>query len=266
LIAIINRVDLATEACSGYSGEVRFVYGAVDPGTSRLLDLTVIVEVPYPTTRPAAEWARAWRDLAALPSGASYAAGLAALTREVQTEGDPLRARLRSNEIALSNPDDPAWEMREFQLQIQDGALGLVQVPLALTPRADADPAALSAFVLENGAAIESSGVSLPVNLRAGAAAIDTADFSWTVLGVSERSRRAFSQQTCNGCHGGDTASLPFRHVGPGSSSSQPARLSRFLYDPSADSDELRRRSSVLDALSATECESPKPAETYPGG
>jgi hypothetical protein len=265
LIAIINRVDLAAEACSGYTGELRFVYGAVDPGTSTLLDLTVIVEVPYPTTRPAAEWARAWRDLAEL-SGESYAAGLATLTRDVQREGDPLRARLRSNEIALANAGAAAWEMREFQLQIHDGALGLVQVPLALTPRADADPAALSAFVLENGAAIESSGVSLPPSLRAGAAAIDSADFSWTVLGVSERSRQAFSQQTCNGCHGGDTASLPFRHVGPGASSSEPARLSRFLHDPAASSDELRRRSSVVEALGATECEPSTPAETYPGG
>lgn len=266
LIAIVNRVDLAAEACSGYTGEVRFVYGAVDPLTSELLDLTVIVEVPYPTTRPAAEWARAWRELAALPPGDAYAAGLAALARDVQAEGDPLRARLRSNEMALSNDDARAWEMREFQLQIRDGALTLVQVPLALTPRADADPAELSAFVLENAAEIESSGVALPASLRAGAASIETADFSWSVLGVSERSRRAFSQQTCNGCHGGDTASLPFRHVGPGSSLSQPARLSRFLYDPGADSDELRRRSSVLDTLAATECEAPAPAETYPGG
>ncbi len=266
LIAIINRVDLAAEACSGYTGELRFVYGAVEPGTSRLLDLTVILEVPYPTTRPAAEWARAWSDLAALPPGQAYAEGVGALTREVQAEGDPLRARLRSNELALANLDDPSWELREFQLQIHDGALGLVQVPLALTPRADADAAALSAFVLENAAEIESSGASLPASLRAGAASIETADFSWSVLGVSERSRRAFSQQTCNGCHGGDTASLPFRHVGPGSSLAEPARLSRFLHDPAADSDELRRRSSVLQALGATECDSSAPAETYPGG
>jgi hypothetical protein len=59
---------------------------------------------------------------------------------------------------------------------------------------------------------------------------------------------------------------LPFRHVGPGATLSEPAQLSRFLYDPDASSDELRRRSSVVEALGATECEPSTPAGMYPGG
>jgi hypothetical protein len=105
----------------------------------------------------------------------------------------------------------------------------------------------------------------LPDALRAGAASIGAPDFSWPVLGVSERSRRAFSVQTCNGCHGGDTATLPFRHIGPGSSLDSPARVSRFMYDPDATADELRRRSAVLDALTATSCDAPAESGGYTG-
>jgi hypothetical protein len=266
LLAIVNRVDLASEPCTGNAGELRYVYTAVDPATSRALDLTLIIEVPYPTTRSAAEWARAWQDLAALPSGERYAEGLADLTREIQREGDPLRVRLRTNEIAFAEPAARAWEMREFNVQIRSGALELSMVPLEFTPRADADAAVLSDYVLEHADEIEGSGASLPESLRAGAAQIDAPDFSWPVLGVSERLRHAFSVQTCNGCHGGDTASLPFRHIGPGSSSTAPAALSRLLYDPGAGTDELRRRSGLLETLAATDCAPSVPDSGYSGG
>jgi hypothetical protein len=266
LIAILNRVDLASDACQGFAGELRYVYAAVDPDTLRPLDLTLILEVPYPATRTAAEWARAWQELAALPPGPRYGAALAALTREVQADADPLRVRLRSNEMALSDPAEPSWELREFQLQVEQESLELVQVPLALTPRADADPAELSAYVIEHAEAIERAGATLPANLRAGSAVIDTRDFSWDVLGVSERLRRAFSVQTCNGCHGGDTLSLPFRHIAPSASLRDPAELSRFLYDPDAETDELRRRSAALEVLSATQCETEVAPDPYAGG
>lgn len=262
LIAIVNRVDLAADACSGSAGELRYIYAALDPRSGDALDLTLILEVPYPSTRTAAEWARAWKELGAL-SGQDYADGLAALTLEIQTDADPLRVRLRSNEVALSEPGAPLWELREFQLQVEQEALELVQVPLALTPRADADPAELSAYVLEHAEEIERAGAVLPESLRAGSAVVETADFSWNVLGVSERLRRAFSVQTCNGCHGGDTASLPFRHIGPGASLEDPAELSRFLYDPGAPTDELRRRAAAFDTLSLTECAPEEPVDVY---
>ncbi|HWO10972.1 MAG TPA: hypothetical protein VNN80_15865, partial [Polyangiaceae bacterium] len=265
LIAIVNRVDLASDACAGFAGEVRYVYGVRAPAGSGPLDVTLIVEVPYPATRSAADWARAWRELGALPPGAASREALAQLGRELMTDSDPLRARLRTNDLAFAEAGG-AWEMREFQPQIRDGALALVQAPLEFTPRADADPAELSAYVLEHSAAIESTGASLPESLRAGAAAIETPDFSWGVLGVSERLRHAFSLQTCNGCHGGDTASLPFRHIAPGTSLGDPARLSRFLYDPEAPSDELRRRRDVVEALGSTECSPDASDPVYPGG
>lgn len=261
LLAIVNRLDLASDACEGAAGELRYIYGALDADGVTPLDVTLILEVPYPTTRSAAEWARAWKDVAALAPGAAYTRALATLGREIMAESDPLRARVRTNEIAFADADSDAWEMREFRPQIVEGALALVQAPLEFTPRADADPAELAAYVLEHADEIESSGASLPEPLRAGAASIDSADFSWDVLGVSERLRRNFSLQTCNGCHGGDTASLPFRHIGAGASFDEPARLSRFLYDPDAPSDELRRRLDIVDALGSTECVPPEPSD-----
>jgi hypothetical protein len=264
LIAVINRVDLATAACSGSAGELRYVYTAVDPQSDQALDMTAILEVPYPTTRPAADWARAWSELAALPAS-QLPAALARLAREVQLDADPLRVRLRSNEIALSDPASPSWELREFHLQIQAGGLALLAAPLEFTPRADVDPARLSEHVLAHAEAIRGGAVSLPEELRAGAATTASADFSWPVLGVSEGLRRAFSRETCNGCHGGDTATLPFQHLVADPELRRPARLSRFLYDPEANSDELRRRAARLKELAASECAAPAAGSGYFG-
>lgn len=256
LIAVVNRVDLAAEACSGPAGELRYVYAAVDPQTSEVLDVTLILEVPYPTTRPAADWARDWQDLAE-HAPAERPQALAELALAVQQAADPLRARLRSNEIALSEPEQPSWELREFQLAVQGGTLALVPAPLEFTPRSDLDPALLSQHVLSHADEIRGGAVSLPEELRAGAATTSGEDFSWPVLGVSEGLRQAFSRETCNGCHGGDSRTLPFRHIGPDPDLQRPAKLSRFLYDPPAESDDLRRRAARLQELAATFCEAP---------
>ena len=265
LIAIVNRVDLASAACDGFAGELRYIYSALDVASGEPLDMTVIVEIPYPTLRPAAEWARAWQDIGELPPGASYASGIEELAREVQSEADPLRVRVRTNEIALGSRAAPGWEMREFHTRIIDAELALSQVPLESTPRADADPAALAAHVIQRSDEILQGPVALPMELRAGAAAIPTPDFSWSVLGVSDRLRRAFSVETCNGCHGGDTPTLPFRHVAPGRTRTSRAQLSRFLYDPEAQSDELRRRTDALAALANIQCAPAEPASPYTG-
>jgi hypothetical protein len=263
LLAIVNRVDLATRACSGFAGELRYVYGIIDRETGQPLDATLILEMPYPESRSAAAWALAWSELGSL-SRDEYGPALEALTREVQAGVDPLRVRLRSNEQALGEAATPGWEMREFKLQIQGAQLELVQTPLEFTPRADADPAVLADYVLGHAAEIRGSGASLPEELRAGAAEISSADFSWRVLGVNDGLRQAFSVQTCNGCHGGDTATLPFRHIAADASPNRPARLSRFLYDPEASGDELRRRQERLDVLSGSVCDPAEPAPGYP--
>jgi hypothetical protein len=85
-------------------------------------------------------------------------------------------------------------------------------------------------------------------------------DFSWRVPGVSERLRSAFSASTCNGCHAGDTDTPRFQHIAPARSLRAPAELSRFLYDASATSDELRRRNDLLFELYGATCPDDPPA------
>jgi len=254
LLAIVNRVDLAADACGSAAGELRYVYTATDARGEQALDLSVIVEIPYPSTRSAAGWARSWRDMAAQPAGPAREAALLALTREVTLEADPLRVRVRTNEAALSEGRGP-WQMREFQLQSSStGELELRQVPLAFTPRADADLGQLAEVLLANSADVLGGGSTLPEALRAGAAEMSAADFSWRVPGISERLRSAFSSATCNGCHAGDAKTERFQHIAPGASLSAPAQLSRFLYDQDAPSDELRRREALLVELATTSC------------
>jgi hypothetical protein len=270
LIAIVNRVDLASDPCAT-GGEIRYVYAAVEPGAGITLEMTAILEIPYPGTRPAAEWARAWSDIAALAPGPSREAALERLARDVHTEADPLRARLLTSEIALASDDSPGWEMREFHLQIEaiDGPanarqLALIQSPLDRTPRADVDAARLSEHVLAHADDIRGSGVDLPEDMQAGAAPLVAPDFRWRVLGVSESLRHAFSVQTCNGCHGGEAEALPFQHITPIAAPGTSARVSRFLYDPDAPSDELRRRALRLEALAQTTCEPAGGEPAYP--
>src|SRR5690606_985921 len=158
------------------------------------------------------------------------------LAREVRAEADPLRVRLLTSEVELASAESPGWEMREFHVEIVGAELALVQAPLDRTPRADADAARLSDHVLVHADVIRGAGVALPEELQAGAAPLPTPDFSWRVLGVSESLRRAFSVQTCNGCHGGDTQTLAFQHIAPLDAPGLSARVSRFLYDPDAPS------------------------------
>lgn len=260
LLAIVNRVDLAADACGSDAGELRYVYTATDASGEQALDLSVIVEIPYPSTRSAASWARSWRDLAAKPAGPERDGALLALTREVTLDADPLRARVRTNEAALSEGQGP-WQMREFQLAAnRAGELGLRQVPLAFTPRADADLAELAQHLLANSADVLAGGSALPESLRAGAAEMSAADFSWRVPGISERLRGAFSSATCNGCHAGDTSTERFQHIAPGASPAEPARLSRFLRDDDAPTDELRRREALLIELAETLCSDDPPS------
>ena len=79
---------------------------------------------------------------------------------------------------------------------------------------------------------------------------------------VADEGHKKFMAAGCNGCHGGASATLPFQHVAAPADWSSPAQLSRFLYDPDADSDELERRSDVQYRLSAASC---TPASEAPG-
>lgn len=273
LIAVVNRLDLSANAdgCSIDVGEIRFVYTATDPATRSALAMTVIVEVPYPTRaagrgREALDgkaWARKWHALGALPFGDGYVAALAGLVHEVTAGMDPMRVRVRTNEAALGGPSG-AWDLRQFSLTPSDGGRALTPSLLDTTPRDALNHSpALSSWMRSHESRLR-GGVadSLSLDMQAGEATLLDPFFMWGLdVPVSETARKTFSQNTCNGCHGGERPAdaLFFQHLAPwdaptnayyGTNSATGNTLvSVYLNDPSGRDDELTRRAVSLSAL-----------------
>jgi hypothetical protein len=252
LLAIVNRLDLAGDACSGSGGELRYVYTAVDPSSGASLDMTVNVEIPYPGSRSAHDWALEWHRVAQVDDD-SYAGSLVELMQELRDHVAPAEARVRTNEAALSAK--AGWELREFHVAHDDnGDAALTEVTLDSTPRDDLRPGVLADALQVDSSRLFTGSFTLPSELQAGAASLPTPDFVWSVPGINDEVVRAFSQNTCNGCHGGETEALPFQHIAAGKTEGAPVRLSRFLNDPRGGADELARRGELLSSMLATQC------------
>jgi hypothetical protein len=249
LLAIINRVDLHATS----NGEVRFVYGAVDPsGAGR--PMTVIFELDLPAKHPLSgttltrwDWAAGFHVLGGLPFGASYNATLQSITDLVTLRGtSPGKpggssiAQVRTNDGLTGD----RWQLREFHL-VATGAptaagasVALRLSPVAQTP---ADSAVV-AGTIENKvlvsyldtfkAAIHGGFASVPAGLLGGQS---TQSFSWTFTApVNADARHGFAAQTCNGCHTSETSGLQidgFAHISPTADPGPDGagRLSRFV-------------------------------------
>jgi hypothetical protein len=269
LLAIVNRADLGATAgsgaCGADGGELRFIYGAVDPTTSQALPFTVIFE--YGVTLRAGEslrdWVAAWKALGGAAIGPAFAARL-----DVVVGWGLARATLRrvlSNEVAFGAAEGLPWEMRQFVPALTDaGTTRLVEVATSATPRLTlASTPELGLWIDGNAAAVLAGDNPLPAALLAASAPIPTADFTWRTAARDPVVAAAFNRNTCNGCHGGRAGEgdLPFQHVaaqpgayyGAGTGPGTTARLSRFLHDPGRD-DELGRRERVLAAALCTPC------------
>ena len=268
LIAVVNRLDLREDplGCSGSSGELRLVYTAVDPRTRSALPMTIIVELPLPSTRTARGWASAWHALGRQPLDSAFAAELSGLVGEVMVEESVRGARIRTNEAAF----DDVWEMREFSLSNAKAPRTLEPNLLESTPRDELDRSVeLRTWLVENSLSLEQGSVPmLPPSMQAGAATLSSSTFRWgTGVPIREEARRAFSEATCTGCHGGErgTDALRFQHLAPwdapgayyGSEGSASTRVSTYLRDPSGRDDELGRRAKdMASLLCATACTS----------
>lgn len=221
LVAIVNRLDLRERAggCEGAAGELRFVYTAIDPETRLAEPFSIIVEIPYPATHTPREWAQRWHEVAQRPFGADYNEALATLTSEVTSKATRTTIRVRTNEIALGEPLNLPWEMREFSLDPAQ-TTRLVQVPLLTTPRIElARSPSLDAWIVDNAGSVLAGTHVLPAGFQAGAAPMTSSLFRWGPSTVSEELRHALSIGTCNGCHGGERPSgdpLRFQHLAPG--------------------------------------------------
>jgi hypothetical protein len=265
LLAIVNRLDLADRA-RAKAGEGRFVYGIVDAsGASLLFSLIVEYLMPAQTEADARDWAFAVHALQAAPfPSESYNAALQTLTERFAARGVAPKLpngsallRIRTNENALAR--DGRWEMREFHLSSETGLL--TPAPLEQTPDVSFNgSSSLTRFIQANQASILTETHEVPAMLddkpfEAGAL-INKLDY-WKSTGISsEELRHKFSLNTCDGCHGGETATS-FFHVFPRSAGSQ-SQLSTFLTgaverDPSTGEarpyNELARRRQLLESI-----------------
>jgi hypothetical protein len=256
LLAIVNRLDLRTGGGSyagstGDAGELRFVFGAVVPGTTcQLLPFTVIFEygVPIRGCVNVRSWAQQWVSLSSLVVGsAAYNAALQAITDQVvlrnkapaKPNGSALN-QLRTNEIAIGSP----WELRQFNLVSPIDFLR--ETPVFRTPavRFNAqDPTwsgstLLDNFILANLVPINNGTYTIPLSFSAtpfqGGASPVTANnlnYFWkaSTLGAAFNNERfTISFNTCNACHAGETKTV-FTHISPTSPIGSPAALSGFL-------------------------------------
>jgi hypothetical protein len=241
-------------------GELRFIYGAVEPATIVPLALTVIFEYRV-TLRPdetARDWAAAWHELGALPFGPELNARLDTVV--AQGLARATLVRVLTNEEAFGAPASLPWEMRQFvPAQTDAGVIRLVEVAVSDTPRLTlASTPELAAWIDENAATILAGLNPLPPQYIAASAPIPTPGFTWQTAARDPAVAAAFNSNTCNGCHGGRSPDdLPFHHIGPPASGYRPgagpAQLSRFLHNP-GHADELGRRERTMGEVLCTRC------------
>lgn len=267
LLAIVNRVDLR-DAAPGSAGEARFVFGAIDDKGGSL-PFTLILEYGVSVTdfTGLQAWAQRWADLSTEPA-ATYNAKLQLLTNDYTTSLGPRGSRpvgarlnqLRTNEIFLGAP----WQLREFNIA-SNGLPALVttkKTPRDAFTTAQLQPV-LKQFLQQNAPVITPQGThDVPEEfanhkMLAGKTEAPTPSFLWTAgSGIPEGTRRAFSLNTCNGCHAGETGTV-FTHVFP-RLAGQESKLSGFLTgitvtpvtgEPDARYEDLERRRQDLTML-----------------
>ena len=262
LLAIVNRMDLAQDAspCSQDGGELRLVYTAVESNSGRALPLTVIFE--YKVTLADGQdrrwYAQQWQQLS---SGAE-----AAMSARLQAWLLPVLrgatlARVRTNEDAFGRSEGLPWELRQFEpVKVGTDQARLVQTRVPHTPRFEMNNTPQLATLIEKERAQIIDGDNrLPSTWIAGSAVLPGANFAWQAAGTDPLVRQGFNRNTCNGCHGGFAGSaIGFQHIGPANANNVamlPAQLSRFLHDPTAPDDELRRRKVKLEQSLCGSCQ-----------
>lgn len=264
LLAITNRLDLtATNSFSSSyqraGGELRFVFGLVNPTSCAGEKMTVILE--YGNTGNICTLNQQWVNLNTLPFSpvqpSQYNVALQAITDTVTRQGSsPGKInssainQIRTNETALSPPPQPwerrynAWQMREFTL----ASTGLLK---AATIKQTPDKSLhypgsqwLTAYINEHAQEIIANNYSVPdiytalgstIGFLGSSVDYGIQDFWQTPIDrpdlsveQKEDSMHNFSLGTCNGCHARET-NTQFTHISPTTSFNQAAGFSGFM-------------------------------------
>jgi hypothetical protein len=284
LLAIVNRIDLRSQSAYGGTGggELRFVFMHMptdcQPGRQFLVNFEF--RVPFSGCLNLKAYARQWRLLSVLPIGTPvYNAVLQAITQQVVAAGAGVGMvngstldQVRTNENRLDDTGDGLdWELREFRLD--PASRGLAMVPLSQTPDRTLNfSETVGDYVNLYASDIVAGDYLVPLQFpgglpfRAGNRVYQLSSRHWDASPlrpiVNREARHQFSLNTCNACHGRETAT-EFRHVG-GAPFGTPAPLSAFLTgetvaDPADTTpvrvfNDLERRATDLDAFLNMSC------------
>jgi hypothetical protein len=275
LLAIVNRTDLATDACAESGAEARFVYTLTGPLSGEPKPFTVIFE--YALHGSTQRWVERFRALRRAESGAL----LAQLARDVALEERGLATlrRVRTNEATFGRLRGD-WELREYTPMATPDGPRLRVSPLAGSPAISFDGSTeLADWVASNGDAIARGENPVPPEMQTLTLGFPRARFRWLAGGDPKLSQQ-FSRNTCNGCHGGDRPeeSMDFQIVAPvpppvvayygpdngrdgGAPKPRPpltshgVQVSRYLLDPDhRHDDELARRGRIQEEILEVRC------------
>jgi hypothetical protein len=271
LEAVVARLDLRQSAPKHTGGELRFVFNLRDltqpgsPGTP--FNLILEYGLDAANCQDILNWSQSFHALGSVAFGNTYNADLETLTDRVTALGaSPAKPngsaidQIRTNEIFLTLTDPkfpvPLWELREFHTVDANTGHGLIESTVALTPAiSHNDTQSFADFVIDNTAAINSGNFTLPLTFdsapfRGGHAphaanAQGQPNVVWdgpapacsAFSTAAEKSARGGAAlNTCQGCHGKETAILDFVQVktrNPGAAS----QLSVFLNGGSTGTD-----------------------------
>ena len=228
LLAIVARLDLRQNA-PWTAGEGRFVFNLLD-ATGNTTQYMLILEYGLDAAgcTDVLNWANTWHNLGTLPFGPNYNAALQAVTDSfTKINASPAKLngsainQVRTDEIFLAAP----WELRQFTLQPAGPPAQLLMSTVSQTPEnARQNTPLLANYVNANTPAILANAYTVPllwtgINFRGGASS-HTLNFNWdgpapacTSI-ANPNAREEFSLNTCNGCHGAETATT-FKHVQP---------------------------------------------------
>jgi len=248
-LAVVNRSDLRLMPdARSQAGEGRVVLGlAPETGADApAFGLTLIFE--YALEDGVESWAKRWHALAPLSDAdASRALGdivASFVSAPPLQDGRPALSQLRAS-IEL---DPDSSELRQLAPDA-DGELALRE--LRNTPRPDLDGShALDAVVVDQSARVLDGTELVPAAMLAQVQPYGAHD--WSLPDVAPEVRSEFDRGTCAGCHAHDGVDGGF-HVSPFVLGR--AGVSPFLFNPTADDDELRRRDREQRAVLCSDVE-----------
>lgn len=250
LLAIVNRLDLRgprsdMNGSLGEAGEGRFIFGVLDRSNGRCeaLPFTIIFEfrVPVQGCSATLNYAKQWGNLANINiETPEFNTALAAVTNRFARAGaDPLGIngnalnQIRTNENAL----DDLWELREYkQLGDASGNIRLRTFMPGQTPHISKNGTSLLGDYMNRNATAILNGTHLVVGAHNGQPFMGSSaahptfrqEGAWRAPNVSSNLvRHKFGLETCNGCHGAETAT-GFLHIEPRERGDM-SRMSEFL-------------------------------------